>query len=69
MVYIFFAIYIAIALMNIISPQIMWRFNSRFYQNPQAMKPSKLGFTAQRIIGLTLLVFAVVLLATGKYHQ
>jgi hypothetical protein len=60
MTYIFITLFITITLFIVIFTHTLWKFNSRFYQNPDATKSNVLGFTIQRIIGIILLGFAVL---------
>ncbi|QXC62222.1 hypothetical protein KSP35_05275 [Aquihabitans sp. G128] len=55
----------AIAGVQVVRPQALWRLNRRFYKNPDAMEPSDLGFGLQRLIGAVAFCFGVAALVNG----
>jgi hypothetical protein len=65
-VIVFLCLFLAVGLLQVVRPQLLWRFNSRlqkgWVKNPAGTEPTSRGYAVQRAVGVIFLIIAVWML-------
>ncbi|KAF0793271.1 DUF6199 family natural product biosynthesis protein [Streptomyces albidoflavus] len=63
------SLFVAMALVQVVRPQLLWRLNrplqKPFVKDYDATEPTRAGYTMTRVVGVVVLIAAVTMLITS----